>query len=270
MRGADRQPDNDPRIPPVWAGWMGALPRRLVAVAAPLLLWWSIVLIWQPEPFLLPSPVRVGAVALLRWRELLAHGATTGLEILLGFACGTAVGIGLALVMALVPSFGRWAVPVITASQSLPIFTISPLLVIWFGFGLSSKVVTATIIIFFPVASAFHDGLTRTDAGLLDLARLYRATPIQRLALIRLPAAMPGLVSGLRMGATVAPIGAIIGEWVGASSGLGLIMMQANARLQTDFMMAALALLLLMAIVLRLVVDAATRHLVPWAPETDR
>ena len=249
-----------------------AFARRgtVMAIVAPLALWWLIVLIFRPEPYILPGPDRVVAIVMLRWRDLLSHGLTTALEILLGFASGSLFGIALAMAMALIPRFGRIATPIIVASQSLPTFAIAPILVIWFGFGLSSKVVMATIVIFFPVAAAFHDGLTRTDPALLDLATLYRATPWQRVRLIRLPSAMPGLVSGLRMAATIAPIGAIIGEWVGASSGLGLIMMQANARLQTDFMFAALALVILLAVLLRQLVDAVTRHWVPWAPETFR
>jgi putative hydroxymethylpyrimidine transport system permease protein len=162
------------------------------------------------------------------------------------------------------------ATPIVVTSQALPVFAIAPVLVLWFGFGLASKIVMATTIIVFPVASSFYDGLTRTDEGLLDLATLYRATPLQRLAVIRVPAAMPGLVSGLRMAATVAPIGAIIGEWVGASSGLGLVMMQANAHFQTDFMFAALAVLVALSLALRLAVDRLTRNLAPWAPEFDR
>ncbi|MDR3493277.1 MAG: ABC transporter permease [Ancalomicrobiaceae bacterium] len=244
--------------------------RVLAAILMPLGLWWAIVIVARPEPFILPGPDRVVLAFIRRWPELLSHGATTALEIVLGLIAGCVVGAGLALLMALSPRFGRLATPVIVASQSLPTFAIAPVLVLWFGFGLMSKVVMATIVIFFPVASAFHDGLTRTDAGLLDLANLYGADGWQRLTVIRVPAALPGLVSGLRMAATVAPIGAIIGEWVGASSGLGLVMMQANARLQTDFMFAALAVVVALAVAIRLLVDALTRHLVPWAPETAR
>ena len=244
---------------------------RLVAtVVTPLAVGWAIVAVARPEPFILPGPDRVVLAFIRRWPELLSHGATTALEIGLGLVAGCLVGATLALVMAASPRFARLATPVIVTSQSLPTFAIAPVLVLWFGFGLASKVVMATIIIFFPVASAFHDGLSRTDPGLLDLATLYGADRWQRLTVIRLPAALPGLVSGLRMAATVAPIGAVIGEWVGASSGLGLVMMQANARLQTDFMFAALAVFVALAVVIRLAVDAATRHLVPWAPETTR
>jgi putative hydroxymethylpyrimidine transport system permease protein len=247
-----------------------ASARVALTFAVPIAIWWVAVLIFRPEPFILPGPDRVAIVFVTRWRELLTNGGTTIYEMLIGLFAGSLIGLSIALAMAAFPRFGRLAGPLVVASQSLPVFAIAPVLVLWLGFGLASKVVMATTIIFFPVAASFHDGLTRTDAGLLDLARLYRATHLQRLQLIQVPAALPSLVTGLRMAATVAPIGAIIGEWVGASSGLGLVMMQANARLQTDFMFAALGLLVAIALLLRLVVDRLTRHLVPWAPEFDR
>ena len=152
-------------------------------------------------------------------------------------------------------------------SQALPVFAIAPLLVLWFGFGLSSKIVMASLIIFFPVTSAFYDGLRRTDPDLLDYAKLVRATPWQTLMLIRVPAALPALGSGLRVAAVFAPIGAIVGEWVGSSQGLGFVMLQANARAQADVVFAALALLAAMALLLRTIVDKATRAMTPWQSE---
>ncbi|WP_407052086.1 ABC transporter permease [Methyloraptor flagellatus] len=232
-------------------------------------LWWLAVLVFRPPAFMLPGPDRVAAMLWLRLPDLAAATAVTATEMILGLLAGTALGIATALVMAVSAPARKLMMPLVVVAQSLPVFAVAPVLVLWFGFGLTSKVVMATIIIFFPVASAFHDGLSRTDPGLLDLASLYRASPLQRLAHIRLPAAMPSLVSGLRMAAAVAPIGAVIGEWVGASNGLGLVMIHANARLQTDLMFAALVIVAGLAVVLRLAVDRATRRLVPWLPEHD-
>ena len=125
----------------------------------------------------------------------------------------------------------------------------------------------ATIAIFFPVASAFHDGLLRTDQNLIDLARLHGAGRGQMLRLLRIPSALPALVTGLRLAAVYAPIGALIGEWVGASSGLGYAMLHANGRSQTDVVFAALFLLAAMSVLLRAAVDFFTSNLTPWAPE---
>jgi putative hydroxymethylpyrimidine transport system permease protein len=151
--------------------------------------------------------------------------------------------------------------------QAFPVFVIAPLLVVWFGFGLASKIIMAVIIIFFPVASAFADGLRRTDPELLDATALTTATHWQTLIHVRMPLAMPALLSGLRVAAPLAPLGAVIGEWVGSSSGLGFVMVQANARLQTDTAFAAMAVLAVLSLSLRAVVDYFGPRLIPWASE---
>ena len=254
---------------PGLGGALAALLLRLAAICGGLvLLWWALVALTAPPPFLLPGPDRVAAALVARFGELMANAAVTGGEILLGLALGVGLGVATALVMGLFPWTTRLVQPVVVVLQALPVFAIAPVLVLWLGFGLASKVVMAAIVVFFPVAASLADAVARTDPGLLDLARLHRASTAQTFRLIRLPAALPGLVSGLRMAATLAPIGAIIGEWVGASSGLGLMMMHANARMQTDVMFAALALVAVMALTLRLAVDLLTRRWAPWAPET--
>ena len=252
-------------------GTPGALRRwllRLVTLAAALALWAGLVALFRPEPFLLPGPDRVARALLTRGPDIAAATGVTALEILLGLACGLVIGVATAVAMALVPWSARLLQPAIVVIQTLPVFAIAPVLVLWFGFGLASKIVMATLVIFFPVAASLYDGLTRTDPGLLDLAHLHRASRWQTFRFLRWPAARPALVSGLRMAATVAPIGAVIGEWVGASAGLGLLMMHANARMQTDVVFAALAVLAVVAVTLRAAVERLTRDWAPWAPET--
>jgi len=261
-----------PRGAPAPARWTTSVRPIVERIVVPLLglvgLWWAIVLVFRIPPFLLPGPDRVVVALMARWPEISAAALVTGVEIGLGLVCGVAIGVGVAVLMALVPWTARLMGPAIVVIQTLPVFAIAPVLVLWLGFGLASKIVMATLIIFFPVASSFHDGLRRTDPGLLDLARFHRATRGQTFLLLRLPAAVPALISGLRMAATVAPIGAVIGEWVGASQGLGLLMMHANARMQTDVVFAALAVLALLAVGLRAGVDLLTRRAAPWAPES--
>jgi putative hydroxymethylpyrimidine transport system permease protein len=124
-----------------------------------------------------------------------------------------------------------------------------------------------TLIIFFPIASAFADGLRRIPADVIDAATLVAAGPWRILFEIRVPLAMPALVSGLRVAAPLAPLGAVIGEWVGASAGLGFVMVQANARMQTDTVFAAMAVLAALALALRAAVDGLAPRLAPWADE---
>ena len=112
-----------------------------------------------------------------------------------------------------------WLLPVLVASQAVPVFALAPVLVLWLGYGMPSKVAMAVLIIFFPVTATFYDGLRRTNLGWLDLAATMNASPFATLRHIRIPAALPACASGLRVATAVAPIGAIVGEWVGSAAG---------------------------------------------------
>ena len=251
---------------------IGSLLSRFFkkAITALILLgvWALLVTVFKPAPFIFPGPIAVFQTLFEKWNSLLFHSGITLLEIILGLFLGTLLGVLTALLVNSFQFARQHIMPVMVASQALPVFAIAPLLVLWFGLGLGSKIAMATLIIYFPVASALNDGLQRADGNLVDLARLYRASPWQTLIHFRLPAAMPSLASGLRVAATVAPIGAIVGEWVGASGGLGYVINQANARMQTDTVFAGLFLLVIMVLVLRSLVDFALDRLVHWAPRT--
>jgi putative hydroxymethylpyrimidine transport system permease protein len=134
---------------------------------------------------------------------------------------------------------------------------------------MASKIAMAVLIIFFPVTAAFYDGLRRTEPQWVELAQVMDAPPHAILLQIRLPAALPAFASGLRVATAVAPIGAVVGEWVGSSAGLGFYMLHANARMQVDTMFAALALLTVMALILYFVIDAGLRRLVFWQSEKE-
>ncbi|MDP7487703.1 MAG: ABC transporter permease subunit, partial [Alphaproteobacteria bacterium] len=139
---------------------------------------------------------------------------------------------------------------------------------LWLGYGLGSKVAMAVLIIYFPVTATFYDGLRRTDTDWLNLATTMGASPLTILFRIRLPAALPALASGMRVAASVAPIGAIVGEWVGSSAGLGYLMLHANGRMQIDLVFAALLVLAVIAVALYSTVDRGMRALMPWQSET--
>ena len=246
---------------------MSALSTVLRTVVVLLVAWQALVLVLEPPRYILPGPLDV-ADALWRQRSyLLANTAVTLAEIAIGFAAGTALGIVTALAIVALPRFGTVAWPLVLVAQAFPVFVIAPLLVLWFGFGMASKVAMTTLIIFFPVASAFADGLRRTDPDVLDAAALTQAGNLETLFQIRVPLALPALISGLRVAAPLAPLGAIIGEWVGASAGLGFVMIQANARLQTDTVFAAMTIVVALTLALRGLVDALAPLLVPWARE---
>ncbi|MFV0301850.1 MAG: ABC transporter permease [Paracoccus sp. (in: a-proteobacteria)] len=210
--------------------------------------WQGLVLAIGLPPFLLPGP---GAVAGAVWshREVLAVATIRSLgEILIGFGLGAAAGAGLAVLMAGCPRLAAILRPVLLLSQVIPIFALAPILTLWLGFGMAPKIVVVALICFFPVASAFQDGLMRTSPACRDLARTMGANRWREMIHLRIPMALPMLGSGLVLAAVYAPIGAVIGEWVGGSEGLGAVMIHANGRMRTDLAFAALALVTLIAL----------------------
>ncbi|MEK0082703.1 ABC transporter permease [Benzoatithermus flavus] len=247
---------------------MSRFLRPLVTAAGILLAWELLVRAAGLPPFILPGPGRVLTALAAQHELILRHAAVTLSEIVLGILLGSLFGAASAVLIAASRHARRWLMPLLVVSQALPVFALAPLLVLWLGYGMASKVAMAVIIIFFPVTAAFLDGLRRTEPGWIELARVMDASAFAILTRIRIPAALPALASGLRVAAAVAPIGAVVGEWVGSSAGLGYLMLHANARMQVDLMFAALLVLAVMALALWLAVDRGARAVVRWQPET--
>lgn len=237
----------------------------LIATIFAVALWQAIVSLTGLPSFILPGPVLV-AETWWQSRALIAeHALVTALEVMIGLAIGTALGIATAIQLAVSPTSRALVQPILVFTQALPVFALAPILTLWLGYGLWSKVAMAVLIIYFPVTSAFLDGLMRTPTGYLDLARTMQARPARVLWHIRVPAALPSLGSGLRLAAVYAPIGAVIGEWVGASKGLGYLMLLANGRAKTDLMFAAMLTLGVFAVLLHLAIKRLTRPMVETA-----
>jgi putative hydroxymethylpyrimidine transport system permease protein len=240
--------------------------RPFITVAVFIAGWWAITTFTSIPPFMLPTPAAVAQALYAQAPYLAANAGVTLGEILLGLLAGTILGGLAALGIAASQTLQRWLWPILVISQAIPVFALAPLLVLWLGFGIGSKIAMAVLVIFFPVTANFLDGLRRTEAGWLDLARTMNGTPSRTLLHLRLPAALPAFCSGLRVATAVAPIGAILGEWVGASSGLGYVMINANARIQPPLMFAALAILAATTITLYVTIDTLLRRLLDWTP----
>lgn len=230
-------------------------------------LWQLLVTLTGVPPYILPGPMPVARAMAAHLPALAGHLGATLTEILLGLTLGTLLGSSAALAMILSPLLKRWMLPVLVASQAVPVFAMAPILVLWLGYGMASKVAMAVLIIFFPVASSFYSGMRRTDADLLELARIMDARPLKVLTSIVVPSALPSFAAGLRVATAVAPIGAVVGEWVGSSRGLGYFMLHANARMQIDLMFAALAVLAAASLSLYFLVDQLLDRLVFWQPK---
>ena len=229
---------------------------RFVVVTVCLLLFWHFLVIFADLPkFILPSPMLVMETFISNFSLIFKHAIVTGSEILLGLLAGTVLGSFTAICLAISPLARTIVRPMMVLSQALPVFALAPLLTLWLGYGLWPKILMALLIIYFPVTSAFFDGLMNTPKGMLDLSRVMNGTPWRIMLNLRIPAAFPGLASGLRLTAVYAPIGAIIGEWVGASEGLGYLMLLANGRAKIDLMFAALIVLVVMTLILHWSID---------------
>lgn len=241
--------------------------RPPLLILSLITLWQLVVLGTGVPPYILPGPLPVARALVAHLPVLAPHLATTVIEILLGLVLGTLLGSAAALTMILSPLLKRWLLPVLVISQAIPVFALAPILVLWLGYGMASKVAMAVLIIFFPVTASLYDGMRRTDHDLLDLARIMGASPAGVLRHIVLPSALPAFAAGLRVAAAVAPIGAVIGEWVGSSEGLGFYMLHANARMQVDLMFAALTLLATASLTLYFCIDRLLDRLVFWQPK---
>lgn len=236
------------------------MKTALALIATVLLLWQGLILLGGIPPFLLPSPAAVADALWLNRAEIARNAGFTLLEVMLGFILGAGLGAALAVAMGFSARLTGILRPILTFSQTIPVFALAPILTLWLGFGIAPKIAMTVLIVFFPVTAAFLDGLTRTPQAALDLAQVMGASRARIMWHLRIPAALPSLATGLRLAAVYAPIGAVIGEWVGGARGLGALMIHANGRMKTDLVFAALLVLSVLTVVFaRLVALAVAR-----------
>jgi len=230
-----------------------------------VLAWKAIVVIGGYPPFILPPPESVAARFVRGWTDgvIAPHAWSTLVEIALGLTVGTVVGLGVGYGLARSAAIERVVSPYIVAATATPILALAPLLALWFGPGLTSKVVICGLIVFFPIAVSTMVGIRSVDAGLLEMARSFRATRRQVLTTLEIPAALPSILGGMRVGVTLAVVGAIVGEWAGADRGLGVLVNLARGSLfDIPLMFATLVTIALLGIALYLGVVVLERRLV--------
>lgn len=243
--------------------------RRLITPAAIVLLlaaWKGITHVGDYPPFMLPPPEMVG---IRMWQalqdgSLLSHAAHTLREILLGLALGLVTATVLGYLLAKSRTLERILSPYIVASQAVPITAVAPLIFIWFGPGLLSAVLITGLIVFFPILISTIVGIRSVPAGLHDLMRTYQATRWQTFRKLEVPAALPVLLGGLKVGATLAVIGATVAEFVRPSAGLGYLILTAKNRFDTDLVFVALISLVVIALACYGLVSWLERQLLAW------
>jgi putative hydroxymethylpyrimidine transport system permease protein len=214
--------------------------------------------------FILPPPSRILTVAVFRVDILLPHAGVTALEVLIGILLSLMISIPLSMVMFAHPSVENAIAPFLVASQAVPVFAIAPLLVVWLGYGIASKVLMAAVIIFFPITVSLLEGFKSCDQEYRVLFKLMGAGFWKTMQLLYWLWALPHFFAGLKVGVSVATIGAVIGEWVGAQQGLGYLMIQANARLNVDMVFAAIVWLSLMGLGMWTFVGFLEKKVITW------
>lgn len=235
--------------------------HRMWPFVIAIALWALAVELFSLPHFIFPGPDRVATVLIERHAQLAFHASVTGAEILAGLTLGGTFGFATGCLLSTSSRLQRATLPFLVMSQALPVFALAPLLMLWFGYGFASKLAMTTLIVYFPVTAATLAGFRRVPDSWIDTFVSLHAKPGPLFWRVRLPMALPHALSGLRIAASVAPIGAVVGEWVGSSSGLGYLMLHANGRGQTDLMFAALGVLCIEALVIWSLVSRLTRRL---------
>lgn len=241
-----------------------ALPVA-VGVVVLLAAWQAVVVVGDVVPRLLPSPARVVQQAWAQREVLAAHaGATLGVTVV-GFGVSVVVAWVLAVALDRLPRLRAAVVPLLVASQTVPVLVVAPLLVLWFGFGLAPKVLVVTLVTFFPVALGLVEGFAAAGPGASALLATMGASRWQEFVHVRLPAALPRFFTALRIGVTYAVVGAVVAEYAGAVQGLGTYMTMQRAAFRTDLVLAAVGVCAGLTLALYAVTCAVERVVVPWA-----
>ncbi|MBS1848486.1 MAG: ABC transporter permease [Actinobacteria bacterium] len=244
---------------------------RVRSLVAPVGVTVALVALWQlvvqgahVHPWMLPAPSSVASSGWESRSSIMTNAVTTIEEAVAGLVIGSFAGVALAFVISLVPVVRRAVWPLVVTSQTIPVIVLAPLVAVWFGYGITPKVVLVALTAFFPVTVATVAGLAGADPELIELVRSFGASSSQVLRTVRIPAALEHIVAGVRIAAAYAVGSAVIGEYVGGTSGLGIFIDQAHRSYRTDSMLAGVAVIAISSIVLFGLVGVIGRRLTPW------
>jgi NitT/TauT family transport system permease protein len=229
-----------------------------------LVLWQLGVYIFKVPSYLLPGPIEILTVFFLNINRLIQHGGITVYEMVLGYALAVGVGIPLAIAITSSRRFDELVTPTMLFFQTVPKIAIAPLFLVWFGVGTLPKVLVAFLISFFPIVIDTSVGLRSMSTDMFDLARSMGASRMQIFTQFRLPTSLPYLFSGLKVAATLAVSGAVVGEFVGADKGLGYLLLVFNSNMQTPLMFATIVALTIVGLVFFYIIEALEAVLIPW------
>lgn len=239
--------------------------RGVAAVAAVLIIWEAIVRVFHIPEYVLPAPSHIVGRMDAEWKLLLQYMYVTLEETVLGFALAVISGVMAAILVTTSERIKDFVMPLIVVTQLIPKVAIAPLILIWFGYGVPSKIIMAFLIAFFPIVIDMIAGLTMVEKELVELLRSLGASRWKIFVKAQVPNSLPFLFNGMRISITLAIIGAVVGEFVGGSEGLGYLIVVATSQLKTGLVFASLVVLTIMGFVLFALVGMAERFLIPWS-----
>jgi len=226
--------------------------------------WYAAVEIFDIPPYLLPLPGAVLQRIIEDFSFLLHHSWITTYVTLGGFLLSVLIGIPLAIMLVAWRTLEQAVMPWLILSQTFPKVALAPLIVVWFGLGLFPKLVVTFLVAFFPVVISTIVGLRSVEREVLELAQALRANRLQTFWYFRLPLSLPNIFAGMKVSVAFAVVGAVIAEWVGASQGLGYLLLQANASLDTTLLFAVLAALMVIGVVVYYAIELLEKIAIPW------
>ena len=236
----------------------------LVGILGFLVVWQLVVVIYKMPAYLLPTPTEIAHVFFARLPELIHHGWVTVYEMIAGYALAVAVAVPLAIAITSSRAFNELVMPTMLFFQIVPKVAIAPLFLVWFGVGATPKILVAFLISFFPIVIDAAVGLRSMSPEMHDLAHSMGATRMQVFSQFRLPTSLPYLFSGLKVAATLAIAGTVVGEFVGADRGLGYLLLVTNSNLETPMMFATIVALTAIGFVFYYMVELLENFLIPW------
>jgi ABC-type nitrate/sulfonate/bicarbonate transport system permease component len=238
-------------------------PAALIVLVL-LGIWEGYVRLWAVPKWLLPAPSVITMTVIVSRSLLLDHTLVTLLEVVIGFGLALLCGVLLACGIAASQTLERALYPFVIASQMVPIIVIAPLLLIWVGYGLTPKIIVVALTAFFPIVVNMADGLKSVDPDAVNLLRTMGASRWQIFVKVQVPTSLPFLFSGLRIAMAVSVIGAVIGEWMGSSQGLGYLMIRSKPQFLTERVFAAIVVLSVMGVALFTLVGIVEKLAIPW------
>ncbi len=228
-----------------------------------LLIWELAVRIASIPDYILPAPTEIAATLFEDFVPLLKHSMVTALEALAGMAIAFAASVALGLLMDMLPGFKRAIYPILVVTQTVPIIVLAPLLVLYLGFGWAPKILTVVLMCFFPIVVSFSDGLAEMNEGFVNLIKTYGGSRLQVYRIVKIPSAFVSLVSGLKVAATYSISGAVVGEWIASSAGLGYYLIRAKNGYMMDKVFASVLVIILLSLLMNWLVKVLSYFTVP-------